>query len=58
MPIFFEHILKKYRLDEIYFGTCIKKTKGIMNCPMNLDGIQAKLEETFKIPVTVWAHDY
>lgn len=45
-------------LDEIYFGTCVKKAHGIMNCPMNLDGIKAKIEETFKVPVIVGTHDY
>lgn len=45
-------------LDEIYFGTCVKKAKGVMSCPMNLDGIKAKLEENFKIPVMIGTHDY
>ena len=45
-------------VDEIYFGTCVKKATAIMNCPMNLDGIKAKMEEVFEVPVTVGTHDY
>jgi len=46
------------KVDEIYFGTCIKKATAVMNCPMNLEGIKAKMEESFKVPVTVGTHDY
>jgi len=46
------------KLDGLYFATCVKKAKGMMNCPMNLDGIKAKLEETLKVPVQVGTHDY
>ena len=45
-------------VDEIYFATCIKKAHGIMNCPMNLEGIKAKIEEVYKVPVKVGTHDY
>jgi predicted metal-binding protein len=45
------------KVDEIYFATCVKKAKAMMNCPMNLDGIKAKLEEMFKVPVKVGTHD-
>jgi predicted metal-binding protein len=45
-------------VDEIYFATCIKKATAIMNCPMNLDGIKAKMEEVFEVPVQVGTHDY
>jgi len=45
-------------VDEIYFATCIKKAHGIMNCPMNLKGIKAKIEEIYKLPVKVGTHDY
>ena len=45
-------------VDEIYLGTCVKKATAIMNCPMNLDGIKAKMEEVFEVPVTVGTHDY
>jgi predicted metal-binding protein len=46
------------KLDEIYFATCVKKAKGMMNCPMNLDGIKAKLAETLGVPVHVGTHEY
>ena len=46
------------KVDEIYFATCVKKAKAVMNCPMNLDGIKAKMEESFKIPITVGTHDF
>jgi len=45
-------------IDEIYFGTCVKKAHGIMNCPMNLEGIKSKIEEVFEVPVKVGTHDY
>ena len=46
------------KIDEIYFATCVQKAKAIMSCPMNLDPIKAKMEEVFKVPVTVGTHDY
>jgi len=45
-------------VDEIYFATCVQKALGLMNCPMNYDGIKAKIEEVFKIPVKLGTHDY
>jgi len=45
-------------VDEIYFGTCVKKANLVMNCPMNLEGIKTKMEELFNVPVTVGTHDY
>lgn len=44
--------------DAVYFGTCVKKAVGLMNCPMNIDGISAKIEEKFGVPVYVGTHDY
>lgn len=44
--------------DAIYFGTCVQKAKGLMNCPMNLEGVAAKLGEKFGVPVHVGTHDY
>ena len=44
--------------DEIYFGTCVKKASAVMNCPMNIDAIKAKIEEMFGVPVKVGTHDY
>jgi predicted metal-binding protein len=29
-----------------------------MSCPMNLEGINAKIEEKFGVPVIVGTHDY
>ncbi len=46
------------KVDEIYFGTCIQKTTALMNCPMNLEGIKAKMEEAFKVPVKVGTHEF
>ena len=46
------------KVDEIYFGSCVKKVKAVMNCPMNLDGIKAKMEEILKLPVSVGTHNY
>lgn len=45
-------------VDEVYFATCVKKATGLMNCPMNLDGIKAKIEEQFGVQVKVGTHDY
>ncbi|MBU0996061.1 MAG: CGGC domain-containing protein [Proteobacteria bacterium] len=45
-------------VDEIYFGTCVKKAHMLMNCPMNLEGIKAKIEEVYRIPVKVGTHEY
>lgn len=44
--------------DAIYFGTCVQKAKAMMSCPMNLEGISAKLSEKFGVPVHVGTHDY
>jgi predicted metal-binding protein len=46
------------KVDEIYFGTCVKKAHAVMNCPMNLDGIKNKIEEIFKVPAKVGTHDF
>ena len=43
--------------DEVYFGTCVKKATALMNCPMNIDVISAKIEEKFGVPVFVGTHD-
>jgi predicted metal-binding protein len=43
--------------DAVYFGTCVKKATTLMNCPMNLEGISAKIEEKFGVPVHVGTHD-
>ena len=45
-------------VDEIYFATCVQKALGLMNCPMNFDGIKAKIEEVFNVPVKLGTHDY
>ncbi len=46
------------QVDAIYFGTCVKKAKALMNCPMNIEGISAKIEEKYGVPVSVGTHDY
>lgn len=45
-------------VDEIYFATCVKKATGIMNCPMNLEGIVPIIKDKFGVPVTVGTHDF
>ena len=45
-------------VDEVYFATCVKKATAVMNCPMNLEVIKAKMEESLGIPVGVGTHDY
>jgi predicted metal-binding protein len=45
-------------VDEVYFGTCVKKATAVMNCPMNLEGIRAKITELFGLPTYVGTHDY
>jgi predicted metal-binding protein len=44
-------------VDEIYFGTCVKKATAVMNCPMNIEPIKQKIEETCQVPVKVGTHD-
>ena len=45
-------------VDEIYFATCVKKATAVMNCPMNLEVIKTKMEESLGVPVGVGTHDY
>ena len=45
-------------VDEIYFGTCIKKATAVMNCPMNMEAIQAKMQDMFQVKTAVGTHDY
>ena len=45
-------------VDEFYFGTCVKKATGLMNCPMNVEGVTKVLEEKFGVPVHMGTHDY
>jgi predicted metal-binding protein len=44
-------------IDELYFGTCVQKATGLMNCPMNLEGLTAKIEEKFGWPVHLGTHE-
>jgi predicted metal-binding protein len=46
------------KVDEIYFGTCVKKATALMNCPMNVDGVTKVMEEKFGVPVHMGTHDY
>ncbi len=45
-------------VDEIYFGTCVKKATALMNCPMNVEGVTRVLEDKFGVPVQMGTHDY
>ena len=45
-------------VDEIYFGTCVKKATGLMNCPMNVEGVTRVLEDKFGVPVRMGTHEY
>ncbi len=45
-------------LDEIFFGTCVKKALATMNCPMNINQIISKIEKTVNVPVKIGTHDY
>jgi predicted metal-binding protein len=45
-------------VDEIYFGTCVKKATMLMNCPMNVEGVTRVMEEKFGVPVHMGTHDY
>ncbi len=44
--------------DAVYLGTCVKKATALMNCPMNVEGVSAKIEEKFGVPVHMGTHDY
>lgn len=45
-------------VDEFYFATCVKKATGLMNCPMNVEGVTKVLEDKFGVPVHMGTHDY
>jgi predicted metal-binding protein len=45
-------------VDEIYFGTCVKKATTFMNCPMNVEGITEVMQNKFSVPVHMGTHDY
>jgi len=44
-------------VDEVYFGTCVKKATAVRNCPMNIDVIQDKIQAMFGLPSHVGTHD-
>lgn len=44
-------------VDAIHFATCVQKAHAVMNCPMNLEVIKSKIEETCGVPVIVGTHD-
>ena len=44
-------------VDEIFFGTCVQKATGMMNCPMNLEGIRGKIEDLWDLPTHLGTHD-
>lgn len=45
-------------VDALYFGTCVKKAKALMSCPMNLDGVRGVLEQKWGVPVEVGTHQF
>jgi len=45
-------------IDAIHIGTCVVKAKTTAACPIDLDGIKAKLEGKFGKPVVVGTHNY
>ena len=45
-------------VDEIYFGTCVKKATTFMNCPMNVEGVTEVMQNKFGVPVHMGTHDY
>ena len=45
------------KVDAVYFGTCVKKATALMNCPMNLEGVSAKIAEKLGVPVHLGTHD-
>jgi len=45
-------------VDEIYFGTCVKKATALMNCPMNVEGVTKVLQDKFGVPVHMGTHEY
>ncbi len=46
------------KVDEIFFSTCVRKAKTLMNCPMNLDLMIKHIEESTGLPVKVGTHEY
>ena len=45
-------------IDAIHLGTCIKMAYEHGNCPMELDEIKLKLENSLSTPVYIGTHDY
>jgi len=45
-------------VDAIHLSTCIMKAKNTAACPMDLDAIRSKLEESWGVPVVLGGHDY
>jgi predicted metal-binding protein len=45
-------------VDELYWGTCVQKATAVMSCPMNVAGIEKKIDAMFNLPITMGTHDY
>lgn len=45
-------------IDAIHIGTCVVRARKTAACPIDLDGIKAKLEGKFGKPVVVGTHNY
>lgn len=45
-------------VDAIHIGTCMVNAKNTAACPIDLDGIKAKLEGKFGKPVVIGTHKY
>ncbi|MGC7873766.1 CGGC domain-containing protein [Desulfosporosinus sp. SYSU MS00001] len=45
-------------IDAIHIGTCVVKAKSTAGCPIDLDGIKAKLEAKYGKPVVLGTHNY
>ena len=45
-------------IDAIHIGTCVVSVRYTAACPIDLDGIKAKLEGKFGKPVVLGTHNY
>lgn len=45
-------------IDAIHIGSCVVKARTTAACPINLDGIKAKLEGKFGKPLVIGTHNY
>ena len=45
-------------VDAIHLATCMVRAKNTASCPIDLDGIKAKLEGKYGKPVVLGTHNY